>query len=87
MQKGAACSENARKYFGDSDQRAGVDSDTVGFVKNKMVGHFLALIAIVSLVETWLVLEAAEYAWTVLFPSPASRLGLLSQLDILNNWS
>jgi hypothetical protein len=23
-------------------------------VKNKMVGHFLALIAIVSLVETWL---------------------------------
>lgn len=52
MQKGAACSENARKYFGDSDQRAGVDSDNVGFVKNKMVGHFLALIAIVSLVET-----------------------------------
>jgi hypothetical protein len=52
MQKGAACSENARKYFGDSDQRAGVDSGTVGFVKNKMVGHFLALIAIVSLVET-----------------------------------
>jgi hypothetical protein len=57
-------------------------------VKKKMVGHFLALIAIVSLVETWLESwRPAEYAWTVLFPSPASRLRLLCQLDILNNWS